>query len=385
MPSRPSSKSSREHQSRTSKAKLPSETSSSSSHKKSYNKTTKSRENAVKNTFADIAFEKFLLESHGLQVYSMRGDGNCLFRSIAHQLYGDQEYNDNSSNKHIEIRMKIVDYMEAHEELFKLFMEDDVKFEDYVAEMRQVGVWGGYQELYAAAQVFRVKVMVFQWEAPKYVINPDSLAPNEIPRMVLLSYHGECHFNSVLPTATGRSGISENNTPNDGTSSQKDTKCMNNSSSSSSSSVHVTNIQKAVPWCSEEEILLALEWSDQNSEDAIELLCSDLKNIRIALHKVTTKDNEDISVQSTTEETEQVADKDSTRQETKKFSKVKLKSVIKIPKDNNQRVLSKKELRQKEKQNKMKDSQQINNNPQIISDNSTENDQLTSAMREIHI
>lgn len=56
-------------------------------------------------------------------------DGNCLFRSISDQIYSHQ-------NNHIEIRNNIMNYIEDNEEHFKLFIEDDESFEDYVHRMR---------------------------------------------------------------------------------------------------------------------------------------------------------------------------------------------------------------------------------------------------------
>lgn len=46
------------------------------------------------------------LEHQGLQVVPVEGDGNCLFRSISHQVYGDQKY-------HALVRARCMDYMEV--------------------------------------------------------------------------------------------------------------------------------------------------------------------------------------------------------------------------------------------------------------------------------
>lgn len=56
-------------------------------------------------------------------------DGNCMFRSICDQLYSD-------SSRHMEVREKIMDYIEDEKAHFSLFIEDDETFEDYVNRMR---------------------------------------------------------------------------------------------------------------------------------------------------------------------------------------------------------------------------------------------------------
>lgn len=49
---------------------------------------------------------KKVLEDQGLLIVPVSGDGNCLFRSVSHQIYGTEEH-------HAIIRQKCLDYMEA--------------------------------------------------------------------------------------------------------------------------------------------------------------------------------------------------------------------------------------------------------------------------------
>lgn len=70
-----------------------------------------------------------MLESVGMYVKVMEGDGNCMFRSIADQLFG-------SLVGHIHIRMQVVDYMVKEKDNFSLFVEDDETFDDYISRMR---------------------------------------------------------------------------------------------------------------------------------------------------------------------------------------------------------------------------------------------------------
>ena len=69
------------------------------------------------------------LKNIGLQIRYMDGDGNCLFRSIADQISGNQDL-------HHEIRSKVVNYITKFKDQFILFMEDDEPFDDYIDRMR---------------------------------------------------------------------------------------------------------------------------------------------------------------------------------------------------------------------------------------------------------
>lgn len=69
------------------------------------------------------------LESLGLQVRVISGDGNCMFRSIGDQLFG-------SAVSHSDIRSQVVNYMIKEKDTFSLFVEDDESFVDYIDRMR---------------------------------------------------------------------------------------------------------------------------------------------------------------------------------------------------------------------------------------------------------
>uniref|UniRef100_A0AAV1UCS7 OTU domain-containing protein n=1 Tax=Peronospora matthiolae TaxID=2874970 RepID=A0AAV1UCS7_9STRA len=129
------------------------------------------------------------LNSIGCKLHEVEADGNCLFRALADQIFGDQ-------TQHQQARDEIVEYMEHQREDFEPFMEDEEKFEKYCERMRSDGTWGGNQELYAAARLFQVYVVVHQDQpsARIMVIECDRLKPT---RFVHVAYHGEDHYDSV--------------------------------------------------------------------------------------------------------------------------------------------------------------------------------------------
>ncbi len=65
-------------------------------------------------------------------------DGNCLFRSVSHQIYGDAE-------RHYLVRKACVEHMSKHRTRFGVFVAED--FRDYLYRIRQPGVWGDDLEI----------------------------------------------------------------------------------------------------------------------------------------------------------------------------------------------------------------------------------------------
>jgi hypothetical protein len=110
-----------------------------------------------------------------------------LFRSIADQI-------ENDDSNHLFYRKKIVEYIEQNQEHFSLFMEDDETFNDYVERMKSNSEWGGHLELFSASQCLNTSITVHQQETdhPVYILQCKTSN-----RSINLSYHGECHYNSV--------------------------------------------------------------------------------------------------------------------------------------------------------------------------------------------
>ena len=83
------------------------------------------------------------------------GDGNCLFRSISEQIFGNEFM-------HKSLRKLCVEYMKANEDTLKFYLDvdDDMDFEDYVEHMAEDGAWAGYFELYCLCMVLEVNFVV---------------------------------------------------------------------------------------------------------------------------------------------------------------------------------------------------------------------------------
>ena len=83
----------------------------------------------------------------GFRFYKCQGDGNCLFRAIAHQVHGDEE-------KHEDVRRKCCDYMLGNERAFSPMWGSIDAFKAYVKTRRNAvagssGEWGDDLEIRA--------------------------------------------------------------------------------------------------------------------------------------------------------------------------------------------------------------------------------------------
>ena len=205
------------------------------------------------------------LAALGCRVKVVDSDGNCMFRSIADQLYGMPE-------RHGEVRGAVASFIEENEEHFKWFVADeedgaeDEPFSDYVARMRRDGEWGGHPELYAASQVFKRNITVHQLDAPSLQLQADGPAPT-----IHLSYHGEFHYNSVRAE----------DDPDSGASNVRDARAARPEDggapapSRAPAAVAVAEVvANALPWESEAAVRAALEKAGGDAEAAIEILAA---------------------------------------------------------------------------------------------------------------
>mmetsp|Transcript_20997 Transcript_20997/g.31075 ORF Transcript_20997/g.31075 Transcript_20997/m.31075 type:complete len:285 (+) Transcript_20997:79-933(+) len=127
-------------------------------------------------------------------IIEMDADGNCLFRSISHQLSHD------FGRRHDTVRHEVCNYLEDNKDEFSIFLlldedEEDVRdFDSYVAEMREDGTWGGDVEIVCAARLYKRQVTIFA-ASGAYNIGIGDEKPSG-PDM-LLSFHENSHYNSV--------------------------------------------------------------------------------------------------------------------------------------------------------------------------------------------
>jgi len=136
------------------------------------------------------------LKQGGLEIREQEGDGNCLFRSVSFQVYGD-------ANMHMDVRQQCLDHMSKDEEHFSHFVEDE-EFGAYIQRKRKEGVHGNNPEIQAISELFNRPVEVFTPENGGKPLNifQSEYKTSDVP--IRLSYHDN-HYDAVvdplLPTA----------------------------------------------------------------------------------------------------------------------------------------------------------------------------------------
>lgn len=122
------------------------------------NKTPVSRETKLSENQAEIFFYYYMRKA-GMIIYDMEADGNCLFRSVAHQVYCDE-------NRHLELRKLCVAHMRKHRQRFEIYCATN--FDKYCLDMLLSGTWGDDLEIRALEEIF---------DRPFFIYSPDHYKP----------------------------------------------------------------------------------------------------------------------------------------------------------------------------------------------------------------
>lgn len=136
------------------------------------------------------------LKRLGLRVKAVEPDGNCQFRAVADQLFGDPE-------RYREVRTMAMNELERNVELYKGFVTDDEPFDAYVARMRDEAEWGDMTTLMALAAASSLRVIVHQndTELPRYELVPHHGTVKKTIH-VLFDASAE-HYDSIRATGDG--------------------------------------------------------------------------------------------------------------------------------------------------------------------------------------
>ena len=129
----------------------------------------------------------------GLASHEMRGDGNCQFRALSHELYGSQDH-------HLRVRAGAVAYLRAHEADFAPFVGTAADWAHYLGRMAKSREWGDELTLQAACGAFAVDVHVISTETEHFHLEYACPVPSAAtPRKLFLSYISPIHYNVVVP------------------------------------------------------------------------------------------------------------------------------------------------------------------------------------------
>ncbi|CEL93524.1 unnamed protein product [Vitrella brassicaformis CCMP3155] len=138
-------------------------------------------------------------------VHDIPCDGNCLFRSVADQMYGDQDL-------HGLVRTKCMEYMEANREYFQEFVWGE-RFEEHVHRMKQDREWGDEVEIQAMSQMYDCRIEIYDASTSELRHQTCSACS---PHPMRLSHLSGLHYDSIVlchgqrPLTTAAPGSVEN-------------------------------------------------------------------------------------------------------------------------------------------------------------------------------
>ena len=153
---------------------------------------------------ADTALRDFLVllrTAHrpSLEVVEMDGDGNCLFRAISLQVYGDQ-------SNHADVRRSCLDFMERESDHYREFVADE-DFADYVARKRADGVHGNHAEIQAMSELYNRSIEVF---VPAAGIEPINIFHKDYKGddpPIRLCYMDGNHYDAIVDPLVPTAGL----------------------------------------------------------------------------------------------------------------------------------------------------------------------------------
>ena len=95
------------------------------------------------------------LEKLNFFIKKIEGDGNCMFRAVSDQIYGNEEY-------HYIIREKCMKYLLIERKFFSQFVEGgDKEFDNYINMKSKLGVWGDDVELQAISEIYNRPIEIY--------------------------------------------------------------------------------------------------------------------------------------------------------------------------------------------------------------------------------
>ncbi|KAK8939775.1 hypothetical protein KSP40_PGU017996 [Platanthera guangdongensis] len=132
-------------------------------------------------------FEIEIRRVKGLEVKKMLEDGNCLFRAVADQVYGDPEAFDLA-------RQMCIDYMERERDHFSQFITEG--FTSYCKRKRRDKVYGNNLEIQAFSEMYNRPIHIYCYSTEPINIFHGSYGTDTPP--IRLSFHHGNHYNSLV-------------------------------------------------------------------------------------------------------------------------------------------------------------------------------------------
>mmetsp|Transcript_9665 Transcript_9665/g.10700 ORF Transcript_9665/g.10700 Transcript_9665/m.10700 type:complete len:370 (+) Transcript_9665:49-1158(+) len=146
--------------------------------------------------YDEDAWEARLSAEKNYALYRVAMDGNCLFRAVADQIYGDE-------GMHDEVRRLCMDYMEKERDHYSQFVTQE--FEAYINRKRQNKCFGNNLELQALSEMYNRPIEIHCYDIEPINIFQDQYNTDDPP--MRLSYHAGNHYNSIRDLTNPSVGV----------------------------------------------------------------------------------------------------------------------------------------------------------------------------------
>ena len=125
-----------------------------------------------------------------MKLVNVCGDGNCFFRAIAHQLYGDE-------SQHQKVREEAVQEVIKNSNRYSNFVAGS--FDKYVSNLSTDREWADNAAIQATSNAFRISIEILNdsERIPSYTILPFHEDYVASPQHVVVGYIGNVHYVST--------------------------------------------------------------------------------------------------------------------------------------------------------------------------------------------
>ena len=147
----------------------------------------------------------YRLHQLGLRPLDVDGAGDCFFRAVSHQLYGD-------SSHHLHIREVGVQYLRDNPESF-IESNTEHSWNDYLSNMSMQGTWCDALIVQAVAESQRVNIYIIESHenfAEVTLVEPNHLS-QQPPATLYLGHVNEVHYVSTVPYSSDLENQHSNN------------------------------------------------------------------------------------------------------------------------------------------------------------------------------
>ena len=131
------------------------------------------------------------LEQVGSRPLDVGGEGDCFFRAISHQLYGDCSH-------HLDVRTVGVKYMRENPERF-IESNIDSSWIEYLGNMSTLGTWCDHLVIQAVADILNLRIHIVESDENFALFNiVEAVGSVHEPTVVYIGHLGEYHYVSTL-------------------------------------------------------------------------------------------------------------------------------------------------------------------------------------------